>query len=536
MGNDDFDVVIVGAGFAGIYLLHRLRALGLSVRVIEAGADVGGTWFWNRYPGLRCDVESMTYSYSFDDALQKEWTWTHRYAAQPEILRYLNHVVDRHDLRRDMSFNSRVVRAAFDETTRRWSIETETGRRYRARFCVMATGCLSVPILPAIESLPEFRGAWYHTADWPNEGVDFSGKRVAVIVTGSSGIQVIPVIAEQAAHLTVFQRTPNFSIPAHNGPLSREAIAAWKADYPALRDRNRHNQDGNIYAPPTQSALEVGDAEREAEFERRWREGSFSFLSTFTDIVSSRQANAYAADFVRRKIRATVKDPKVADRLSPTGYPFGTKRLCVDTNYYETFNRPNVDLVDLGESPLERATATGLRAGGRDYDFDIIVFATGYDAVTGALGRIDIRGRAGRALAEKWKNGPRTYLGVAVAGFPNLFTVTGPGSPAVFSNMIVSIEQHVEWIAGCIAWLDARDVATIEAREEAEDNWVLEVKAAADGTLMLEANSWYVGANVPGKPRMLMCYFGGVGKYRARCDAAAAAGYDGFILGRAGPQ
>ncbi|AUX39666.1 cyclohexanone monooxygenase [Sorangium cellulosum] len=529
-----FDAVIVGAGFSGLYMLHRLRQLGLSVRVYEAGSGVGGTWFWNRYPGARCDIPSMDYSYSFSPELQQEWTWTERYATQPEILRYLDHVADRFDLRRDIQLRTRVTAAAFDEATSRWTVQTDDGASTSARFVIMATGCLSVPKLPEVGGLETFQGALYHTSRWPHEGVDFSGKRVGVVGTGSTGVQVIPVIAEQAAHLFVFQRTPSFSVPARNAPMDPTYASWMKANYDEYRRKARETRAGIVMEANPKSALEVSPEEREREYKARWEQGGTGFLATFSDVMRSREANETAAEFVRAQIRATVRDPAVAEALSPRGYPLGTKRICVDTRYYETYNRDNVTLVDVKASPIEAITPTGLRTRSAEYALDSLVLATGFDAMTGALTSVDLRGRGDRSLKQKWADGPRTYLGLAVAGFPNLFTITGPGSPSVFSNAIVSIEQHVEWIADCIAYLRARGFERIEATAEAEDVWVAHSKEVADGTLYPLANSWYIGANVPGKARVLMPYAGGVGAYRKRCEAVAAQGYEGFSLSRAG--
>ena len=524
------DAVIVGAGFAGLYALHRLRGLGVSVRVFEAGDGVGGTWYWNRYPGARCDVESMDYSYSFSDELQQEWRWTERYASQPEILTYINHVADRFDLRRDIQLSTRVTAARFDEATDRWHIETDRGDHVAARFCIMATGCLSDAQLPPIAGRDTFAGRSYHTGRWPHEGVDFSGQRVGVIGTGSSAIQSIPIIARQAAHLFVFQRTPNYSVPAHNGPLDREHERRVKADYAGFRRQARESRIGFVVERSEESALAVSAAERQREYEKRWSRGGLGFSATYVDLLTNQAANDTAAAFFRDKIRAIVRDPAVADALTPRDYPLGTKRLCVDTEYYATFNRDNVTLVDLRKTPIAAITPTGVRTSERDYAVDSLVFATGFDAMTGALLKVDIRGRGGRTLAEKWAAGPRSYLGLAIAGFPNLFTITGPGSPSVLSNMIVSIEQHVDWIADCVAHLRAHGHAVIEATADAEDAWVAHVNEVGHATLYPRANSWYMGANVPGKPRIFMPYIGGVGVYRERCDAVAAAGYTGFRL------
>jgi cation diffusion facilitator CzcD-associated flavoprotein CzcO len=528
----DCDAVIVGAGLAGLYMLHRLRGLGLSVRVYEAGGDVDGTWYWNRYPGARCDVESMDYSYSFSDELQQEWRWSERYAAQPEILRYINHVADRFDLRRDIRFEACVTAAIFDEATHQWAIWTDGGERVSAQFCIMALGCLSAAQVPDFNGLATFAGRWYHTGNWPHEGVDFTGQRVGVIGTGASGIQSIPIIARQAAHLTVFQRTPNFTIPAWNAPLDPEHERRWKADYAAHRRKNRESRAGFVVPVNDTPALAATPEERERAYEARWARGGFGFTSAFADIGTNKAANDTAAAFVHDKIRAIVRDPAIAEALSPHDHPIGTKRLPLDTDYYDTFNRDNVTLVDVRTAPIEEITPAGLRTRDAAYALDSIVFATGFDAMTGALFAIDIRGRGGGALERKWAGGPRTHLGIATAGFPNLFIITGPGSPSVLSNMIVSIEQHVDWIADCIAHLRAHDLTGIEATTEAEDEWVMHVNAVAYTTLYPLANSWYMGANIPGKPRIFMPYVGGVGAYRQKCDAVAAQGYAGFTLTR----
>ena len=528
-----FDAVVVGAGFAGMYQLYKLRELGMTTRVYEAGDGVGGTWYWNRYPGARCDVESLEYSYSFSPELEQEWQWTERYPTQPEILRYANHVADRFDLRKDIQLNTRVTSAHYDEATKRWSITTNTGEAVTARYIVMATGCLSMPNRPNFKGLDDFTGPWYHTGMWPKEGVDFSGLRVGVIGTGSTAIQAIPQIARQAAHLYVFQRTPNFSMPAQNGPLSDEFQRAMKARYREHRQAARESAFGVPFAVTelsVKSALEVTPEEREREFESRWQYGGATIIASFADFLTNKEANDYAAEFVRNKIRQVVKDPAVAELLAPKDHPIGTKRPCVDIGYYETYNRDNVTLVDVRSAPIERLTAKGLLTGGKEYELDAIVFATGFDAMTGALFKIDIRGKGGQALKEKWADGPRAYLGLAVEGFPNLFTITGPGSPSVLSNMIVSIEQHVEWITDCIKHMREQDLASIEATRAAEDAWVEHVAVVGNYTLYPLANSWYVGANIPGKPRVFMPYIGGVGNYRKKCDEVAASGYEGFAL------
>ena len=525
------DVIVVGAGFAGLYLLHKLRGMGLSTRVFEAADGVGGTWYWNRYPGARVDIESQEYSYSFSEDLQDDWRWTERYAAQPELLAYLNHVADRFDLRKDIQFDTRVTSAVFDEAAGRWTVTTNQGDAVSARYCIMATGCLSVTNEPKFAGMETFKGKSYHTGRWPHAGVDFTGQRVGVIGTGSSAIQSIPQIAAQADHLYVFQRTPNYSVPAHNGPIDPEKVEAWKNNRAELRQKARESGAGIVAVEPTeQSALAVSDEERRAVFESRWKRGGFAIGGAFIDTAIDPAANATAAEFVAGKIREIVKDPEVADILTPKSYPFGTKRLCVDTGYYEVFNRDNVTLVDVSNAPIEAITPTGLRTAEGDFKLDSSVYAIGFDAMTGALNAIDIRGRGGRPLTEKWAGGPRTYLGLMVAGFPNLFTITGPGSPSVLSNMVVSIEQHVEWIANLLAYMGDRQLSIIEASPEAEAGWVAHVNEVADMTLYPKANSWYLGANIPGKPRVFMPYVGGVGVYRQLCDDVAAKGYEGFAL------
>ncbi len=510
-----YDAIIIGAGFAGMYQLHRLRdGLGLEVRVFERGTGVGGTWYWNRYPGARCDVESMFYSYSFDEELQQQWEWSERYPSQPEILRYANHVADRFDLRRDIAFETSVESATYDEARNLWQVVTDDGESYEARYLITAVGCLSAARVPAFEGVDSFTGPTYHTGRWPHEEVDFTGQRVAVIGTGSSGIQAIPVIAGQADSVVVFQRTPNFSLPAHNGPLSPEQRAEIKQNYPQLRAEARASAAGVVFPPPVGTVAEVPAEERLAELERRWAQGGAGFMGAFADTAIDEAANEVSAEYVRDRIRSIVTDPATAELLCPTDHPIGTKRICVDTNYYATYNRDNVELVSVRDTPIERITPNGVRVGGKEYEVDAIVFATGFDAMTGPLNRIDIRGRDGQLLRDKWAAGPRTYLGVASAGFPNLFMITAPGSPSVLSNMIVSIEQHVDWVTDHITHLDTAGIAATEAEQEAEDAWVDHVNEVASYTLHPKAASWYMGANVPGKPRVFMPYMGGVGAYR----------------------
>ncbi|WP_433505530.1 flavin-containing monooxygenase [Pseudonocardia halophobica] len=533
----DFDAIVVGAGFSGLYMLHRLRnTLGLSVRVFEAADDVGGTWYWNRYPGARCDSESYFYSFSdrLSEDLLQEWTWSERFAAQPEILRYLQHVADRFDLRRDIQFDTRVTSADYDEATNRWGISTDDGGWVTAKFLITAVGCLSAVNLPNFEGRDSFRGEQYHTARWPHEGVDFTGKRVAVIGTGATAVQAIPEIAEQAAHVYVLQRTPNYDIAGRNGPLSEEYVRETKATYNDIWQRTRETSFGFPYDAPERPALSVPEEERQRIYETAWAQGGFRIGLTFNDLLTDPAANETASEFVRNQIRARVRDTEVAELLAPKDHPFFTKRPPLENGYYETFNRDNVTLVDVRRSPIEEITPTGVRTRDAEYEVDAIVFATGFDAMTGMLFNMGIAGRGGVALREKWAEGPRTYLGVATHGFPNLFMITGPQSPSVLSNMPVSIEQHVDWIADCIKYMREHKLDKIEPLPEAEDDWVDHHNAVTQATLLPMANSWWVGANIPGKPRNLYPYVGGVGNYRKICEEVAAHGYDGFGMAKYG--
>lgn len=535
--SEKYDAVIVGAGFAGIYMLYRLRQLGMTARVFEMGDNVGGTWYWNRYPGARCDAESLAYSFSFSPELEQQWEWTERYASQPEILRYAEHVTERFDLRKDIEFNQRVAAAHYDDAGNEWEVRTEQGRMVRGRFCIMATGCLSVPQLPDIPGVEDFTGERYQASLWPPQGVDFSGKTVGIIGTGSSGIQAIPVIAEQAAHLHVFQRTPNFSVPAANAPLDGSWVEPFKQNY---RDHRRYHKLGLSSgfgdldiepverAPVAESAEGMSDEEVAALLEPYWQRGGAFFLSAFADTMMNPETNRKVADYVRNKIRTSVRDPQVAETLCPTDHPIGTKRICVDTDYYETYNRDNVSLVDVRTDPIETITAQGLRTANAQYEFDVLVLATGFDAMTGALLGMDIQGREGQKLADKWRAGPRTYLGIGVEGFPNLLTITGPGSPSVLSNMLVSIEQHVDWMVACVEHMRDKGLSTIEPDAAAEDQWVDHVNEVANATLFPQGGSWYLGANVAGKPRVFMPYAAGVGAYREVCDDVTADDYRGF--------
>jgi len=529
---NELDAIIVGVGFSGLYQLYSLRErLGLSVQVLEAGDGVGGTWYWNRYPGARCDSESYCYSYSFSDELQQEWNWTERYPEQPEIMRYLNHVADRFDLRRDIRFGTRVADAHYDEAANRWHVTTEAGERLTAKFLITAVGCLSSANVPNVPGLDSFAGRWYHTGQWPQEGVDFTGQRVGLVGTGSTGIQATPVIAASAAHLTVFQRTPNFSVPARNGPLTEEFKNEVKANYGEIRRKMRMTPNGHDYFVSERLVFDSTQEERQALYEAAWAEGGLRFRSTFQDLMVDKAANDTAVEFIRTKIRQVVQDPAVADTLTAFDHPYATKRPPIDTEYFETFNRDNVTLVDVRAAPIERITPQSIQTRDAEYPLDIIVFATGFDAMTGPLLRIGIHGRDGVALKDVWDAGPRTYLGLQVTGFPNLFTITGPGSPSVLCNMPVAIEQHVDWITDCIAHMREHGLDRIEAKADAAEKWVEHVNEVANGTLLMQAaSSWYLGANVPGKPRVFMPYAGGMARYRDICDDVAAKGYEGFSI------
>jgi cyclohexanone monooxygenase len=524
------DVVVVGAGFAGMYMLHRLRALGLRTVVFEAGDDVGGTWYWNRYPGARVDVECINYSFSFSSDLEQEYRWAERYAPQPEILSYARHVADRFDLRRDIKFSTRVTAASWDEPSRSWRVETDQGDVVTARYVVMATGCLSAAKVPDIPGTDKFQGESYYTHHWPHEGVDFTGLRVGVIGTGSSGVQAIPVIAGQAADLTVFQRTPAYSLPARNRPLHPGELEGVQARYTEWREAQRKSGFGVATQTPTKSALEVSDEEFNATLQQAWESGSLTnLLTAYTDTAISQEANDRVRGFIHGKIKEIVKDAQTADDLCPT-YPVGTKRPCLDTSYFETYNRDNVHLVNLRRTPIVEVTEHGIRTSDREYEFDAIVYATGFDAMTGALTRVDIRGRDGASLRDEWAAGPRTYLGIASAGFPNLFMITGPGSPSVLTNMMMSIEQHVDWVTDAIVYLKEAGLSSIEPTRQAQDDWVGHVNEIASYTLFPKANSWYMGANVPGKTRVFMPYAGGLDVYRVKCDEVASNDYEGFTL------
>lgn len=529
MENRDLDVIVVGAGFGGMYLVHRFRQMGLRVKAIEAGSDVGGTWYWNRYPGARVDVESMQYSYQFDEDLQQEWEWSQRYSPQPEILKYAQHVAERFDLRKDILFNTRVEAAHFDDDRNDWLVTTDDGKTRRAQFFVMAVGCLSSFNKPEIEGIDDFKGNSYFTAQWPHEPVDFTGQKVAMIGTGSTAMQSSPEIAKQAKSLTLFQRTPNYSIPSHNGPQDPEYVKYVKDNYAQLRADAKKVYGGVLD--------DFGEAEGKStpkdvmhkELERRWKRGGLTFLGGYTDTMYDKDTNEFAAEFVRQKIRQIVKDPETAEILCPTN-EIGVKRICVDTGYFQIFNRDNVNILEVRQTPIERITEKGIVRGGVEHEFDSIVYATGFDAFTGSYNRIDIRGRGGKKLKDHWEAGPRTYIGMTVTGFPNMFAVTGPLSPSVFTNMLPSIEHSAEWITDAIAYVNDANKSVIEATEEAEASWVKHADDVARPSLRYHADCWYLGSNIPGKPRVFMPYNAGLPAYIQKCEEVVAGGYDGFEM------
>ena len=528
MKNVDVDSVVVGAGFSGLYLLYRLRKAGFSVRVFERGGDVGGTWYWNRYPGARCDVESLQYSYSFDEQLQQDWHWPEKFSAQPDILAYANHVADRFNLKKDIEFNIEVKASWFDENLKTWKITTNTGEEINAQYFIMATGCISTTQIPNIEGLSDYVGNTFHTGDWPHEEVDFSGQSIAVIGTGSSGIQSIPVLAKQAKKLTVFQRTPNYSIPSQNEPMTKKYERSWKDVYSERRKEMRYSAHGSLKDLNDVPALSVDEDQRQELYTIRWAIGGTGFLGSFNDLLTNADANYTAAEYVRQQIKRVVKDKETAEILCPRSYPIGTKRICIDTGYFETYNRENVKLVDISKKPIQRLVADGIIVDDQLYAFDSIIFATGFDAMTGSIFNVDIKGRGGLALKEKWNAGPKTYLGLMSASFPNLFMITGPGSPSVKSNMIMSIEQHVDLVLETLLSMRRKGLSVVEPELEAENKWVDHVQEVANKTLFPQANSWYMGANIPGKPRLFMPYIGGVGAYREICEEIVANNYRGF--------
>lgn len=530
--DNHFDVIVIGAGFSGLYMLHRLREAGLSTRVFEANSDVGGVWYVNRYPGARCDSDSIIYNYTFSKEILQEWTWTSRFPEQEEILSYLNFVANKLDLRRDIQFNSRIIAAHYEEINKQWRLQTEEGTSFTAKYFISGIGFLSSANIPKFKGLDSFEGDWYHTGNWPQEKIDFKGKRVGVIGTGSSGIQSIPIIAQEAEHLTVFQRTPGYCTPARNHPYDHEFIRKIKANYSKIRNRTRNSRAGYLDTLiNNRSALDDTPEERQREYEKVWEKGGFAMQVTYNDLMVNPEANDTVAEFIRSKISEIVADHEVAEKLKPRYY-YGGKRPVLDTNYYETFNRENVALVDVKSAPIVEITTNGIRTTEHEYELDMIVFATGFDGMTGPLFKIDIRGKDGLSLKEKWANGAKvkTYLGIANAGFPNMFMITGPQSPSALSNLPVSIEQHVEWIGDCIEYLRKNGVETIEANVEAEEAWSKHCKELADQSLYTKADSWYTGANIEGKPRSFLIYIGGVQAYRKKCDEIAVRGYEGFSL------
>ena len=525
---ENVDAVIVGAGFSGLYLLHRLRKAGFSTRVFERGGGVGGTWYWNRYPGARCDVESLQYSYSFDEQLQQEWHWPEKFSAQPDILAYANHVADRFDLKKDIEFNTEVIVGCFDEKSSSWKITTSKEEKVTARFFIMATGCISTTQVPSIKGLNNYKGNTYHTGNWPHEEVNFAGQNIAVIGTGSSGIQSIPVLAEQANNLTVFQRTPNYSIPSQNEPMTNKYEQSWKDVYATRRKEMRYSAHGSLKDLNNVPALSVDTEQRQQLYSERWAIGGTGFLGSFNDLLTNADANYTAAEFVRQQIKKIVEDQETAEILCPTTYPIGTKRICIDTGYFETYNRKNVKLIDISKRPIQRLVSNGIVANEQLYVFDSIIFATGFDAMTGSLFNVDIKGRKGIALRDKWNAGPKTYLGLMSASFPNLFMITGPGSPSVKSNMIMSIEQHVDLVTDTLLRMRSEGLSVVEPELDAENRWVEHVQEVANKTLFPRANSWYMGANIPGKPRLFMPYIGCLGVYREICEEIVADNYRGF--------
>ena len=534
--SNHFDALVIGAGFAGMYQLYCLREkLGLNVKVLETGDGVGGTWYWNRYPGARCDTESHAYCFTFDKDLYLGWEWSERYPEQPEIMRYMNYAADTLDLKKDIQFNTKVTSADWEETGNRWLLRTEPGEQYTSTYLITAIGCLSAANVPNVPGRDDFKGDWYHTGLWPHAGVDFTGKRVGLIGTGSTGVQATPVIAAQAGYLTVFQRTPNYSVPARNKALTKEFKQEVKETADEIRFNMHQTTSGHPWGPEPRLAVETTPEERERIYQDAWDRGGLQFRASFQDIMVDMAANETAAEFVTRKIRAVVKDPETARKLTAFDHGYSTKRPIIDSHYFEAFNRDNVALVDVKATPIEAITADGIvTTDGVEYPLDIIVFATGYDGVTGPLMRLNVTGRDGLTLSAFWKDGPKTYLGLQMAGFPNMFTITGPGSPSVLTNMPVACEQHAEWITACIGHMREQGADRVETSSTAMNTWGEKVQEAAQATLLITAkSSWYLGANVPGKPRVFLPYAGGMAKYRQICADVAANGYDGFAFSTA---
>ncbi|HTO08966.1 MAG TPA: NAD(P)/FAD-dependent oxidoreductase [Myxococcota bacterium] len=523
-----FDAIVIGAGFAGLRALHELRELGLSTQVFEAGSDVGGTWYWNRYPGARTDSESWVYAYSFSKELQDEWSWSERFPPQPEALAYLRHVAERFDMRRDIAFDTKVESAAWDESAQRWTVRDDRGGLWTCRYLVTAVGVLSTPYVPPWPGIEKFKGEWYVTGRWPKERVSFAGKRVVVIGTGATAIQAIPIIAQTARHLMVLQRTPNYVLPARNGPLTDEERDAIRRDYDAIWAQAREHFFGFAMDPAGRTIADVTPEEHQRILERGWETGGFRFIfETFDDIFIDDRSNEVAAEFIRNKIRTIVKDPATAELLCPKDYPLTAKRPPLGHFYYETFNRPNVALVDVKDDPITELTERGVRTATREFEADLIVFATGFDAVTGTLTKMDVRGRGGVTIADKWRDGPRTHLGIMVDGFPNLFMVLGPQSP--FANIPVVIDGMVDWIGRAIQHLRANRLTTLEPKPEAVEAWRKHVDRLVNATVLSKGRSWFLGDNIPGKPHVTLFHFGGAGVYRRECLAEAENGFASFF-------
>jgi cation diffusion facilitator CzcD-associated flavoprotein CzcO len=524
---DNFDAIVIGAGVCGLYQLYRLRQLGLSVRVFEDGDGVGGTWYWNRYPGCRFDSESETYGYSWSEELLQEWDWKEHFSGQPENERYLNYVADKFDLRRDIQLKARVKSAVYDEKANRWEIQLESGQRARAQFLVAAVGVLSAHYVPPFTGIESFKGESYHTSRWPKEQVNLTGKCVAVIGTGATAVQLIPIVAKEVSHLTVFQRTPNYCAPLRNGLVTPETQRRFKANYPEMHKRIRETPAGFMHNFDPRKTLEVPKEERLARYEELWAQPGFSkWLANFQDIMTNREANEDFAEFVRNKIRARVKDPVVAEKLVPKDHPFGAKRIPLETDYYEAFNRDNVLLVDVRETPIECITPKGIKTSNKEYEFDVIIYATGFDAVTGPLTQIDVRGEGGQLFKDRWADGPRTYLCLQTAGFPNLFIASNPA----LCNYTVCAEMIVEWITDCVRYMREKNFTRIAPTPQAEAAWVRHMDESAARTILYDTNSWFMGANIPGKKRAILLYAGSAATYRKECQDAAAKGYEGFVL------
>jgi cation diffusion facilitator CzcD-associated flavoprotein CzcO len=533
-----YDAIIIGAGVTGLYQLYSLRKLGISVHVFEKGSGVGGTWYWNRYPGARFDSESYTYGYSWSEEVLQEWNWTEHFSPQPETLRYLNFVADKFDLKKDITFNASVKSAHWNEAADRWDIETENGERASARFLITAIGILHAANMPKIPGIEDFEGQSWHTSQWPRDAngwgsmdVGLNGKRIGVIGTGATAVQLIQELAKVAGDLTVFQLLPEYCAPLGNSKIDDEWQQQIKARYPEIFKTCRETFAGFEHVPDPRSALDVPAEEREAFWEKLYGEPGFGiWLGNYSDILTNQQANDLITDFIRKKIRERVKDPKVAEKLVPKTYGFGLRRVPMETHYYEVYNQDNVHLVDLTETPIQRITKTGVKTSDKEFEFDFIIYATGFDAVTGSFTRMDIRGEGGQTLKDKWENGPRTYLGLQTVGFPNMFTLVGPHNGATFCNMPRCAEQNVEWVTECVRYLTENGIERIEPKPDAEQAWTDHVNEIVQNTLLPTVDSWFMGTNVEGKKKNFLMYTGGSPAYRAKCDEVAAQGYEGFDL------